>query len=703
MNRTPPLLVAAALLFWGWQTGLLVFAVVLALAVELPRWATARWEISDPEFRRLRDLCAILVIGSLIYRMMTRETGNELMSFFQALNFTARNRSMQEVMNSAFVFVQWWPLLFAPLMAAQVWSTARTTPFHIYSYIFGRRPQEGKPLAAGRVNIAWPYFVLTLIAASAVNTRSVWFYPVMCGLIGWALWSIQPRRTPAWLWASLFMLISLGGYWGHVSIRGLQSRLDNVFTQWLNNLTRREPGHLEARTAMGQVGRMKLSGRIVMWAEAPGPPPALLRDASYDRLAGTSWSASLRGYEDVVAAGAEATTWPLIPDQPAPHRVTLSMPFSKREGWISVPNGTTVLKNLPVGQVRTNAFGFIQLKETPGLIQFTAEYGAGPTHDHPPFRGRQKDEPNDLGVPPPEREAIQQIVHELGLRRGQLDQRVRIIADYFTRNYSYTTWLKAKDHLPRPGETPLGRFLTTAKTGHCEYFATATVLLLREAGIPARYANGYSVQEKKGDQYLIRERHAHAWALYWDERDQAWHDLDTTPGGWAEVEERENASIFEPLGDLWANLWHDFSVWRWTGEKGAMRKYVFAGIGLLIGVLVWRLLRGSKRAKAKPRTVETALDHALRLGIDSAFYEIERKLTGLGLERHPGEALANWLVRIQPLTPLPVARLRPLLALHYRYRFDPRGLTPRELATLAGEAQNWLATANEAESSVTTG
>ncbi|MBT8330725.1 MAG: transglutaminase-like domain-containing protein, partial [Deltaproteobacteria bacterium] len=36
-------------------------------------------------------------------------------------------------------------------------------------------------------------------------------------------------------------------------------------------------------------------------------------------------------------------------------------------------------------------------------------------------------------------------------------------------------------------------FLTRSRSGHCEYFATATVLLLRQAGIPARYARGYSV------------------------------------------------------------------------------------------------------------------------------------------------------------------------------------------------------------------
>jgi transglutaminase-like putative cysteine protease len=49
-------------------------------------------------------------------------------------------------------------------------------------------------------------------------------------------------------------------------------------------------------------------------------------------------------------------------------------------------------------------------------------------------------------------------------------------------------------------ETPLARFLLRTRSGHCEYFATATVLLLRQLGIPARYAVGYAVHEASGRQ-----------------------------------------------------------------------------------------------------------------------------------------------------------------------------------------------------------
>lgn len=691
--KIPPLLLPAALLFWGWQTGMLVFAVLLALALELPRWVEARLEFADTDFRRIRDLTAVLILGAAVYTIVTRGAPNEIAAFFQAANYTSRNRSLQEIVDSGLVFVQWWPLLLLPLAAAQRWSTAQSMPFHIYSYILGRKKRQPADLARGRVDVAWPYFLVVLLSACATNTRSAWFYPALCLLTGWALWSVRPRRVPAWFWAAVFAATAGAGHWGHHSIRGLQSYLDSKFSDWLNSLMRREPGHLEARTAMGQVGRKKLSGRIVIRLEAEGAPPALLRDSSYDLLEGTTWSVTRgkRGYEMVPPDGTDLETWRLLPDKAATSRVVISMPLDRRQGWLSVPNGTAVLSRLNVGEVYTNKFGFIRLDNPPGLVRFTASYGPGPTADHPPALEKEVDGWSDLDVPEAEQEHIRRIVRELGLRRKPLDAQVEAVTDYFSRNFTYTTWLKGREHLPRPGETALGRFLTTARSGHCEYFATATVLLLRAAGVPARYANGYSVQEKKGGQYIVRERHAHAWALYWDERDKAWHDLDTTPGGWAEVEARENASLFEPVRDFFSNVWHAFSVWRWTGEKGAMRKYILHVIVLLVAVLVWRLARAGKRARKKADLRTEGMTAVTRMGTDSAFYQIERKLTGLGLERRAGESLSCWLARIEPLTELPVAELRPLLALHYRCRFDPRGLSRAELALLAQGASGWLA------------
>src|SRR5687768_3950164 len=55
--NTPPMLVCAALLFWGWQTGLLPVAVVLACVLEGSRFSKVRWQFSQADLNRIWNLC----------------------------------------------------------------------------------------------------------------------------------------------------------------------------------------------------------------------------------------------------------------------------------------------------------------------------------------------------------------------------------------------------------------------------------------------------------------------------------------------------------------------------------------------------------------------------------------------------------------------------------------------------------------------
>lgn len=64
-----------------------------------------------------------------------------------------------------------------------------------------------------------------------------------------------------------------------------------------------------------------------------------------------------------------------------------------------------------------------------------------------------------------------------------------------------------------PSNRPfLDYFLFELKEGYCTYYATAMTLMLRLNKIPARYVEGFLMQEE-GEEgtYLVRKRHAHAW------------------------------------------------------------------------------------------------------------------------------------------------------------------------------------------------
>lgn len=97
---------------------------------------------------------------------------------------------------------------------------------------------------------------------------------------------------------------------------------------------------------------------------------------------------------------------------------------------------------------------------------------------------------------------------------------------------------------------PIEDFVTKHPQGHCEYFATALVLMLRSQNIPARLVAGYKTDEWNplGGFFQVRQLHAHTWVeVYLDPRhlppelirgerhwawaDGAWLRLDPTPGG----------------------------------------------------------------------------------------------------------------------------------------------------------------------------
>lgn len=71
-------------------------------------------------------------------------------------------------------------------------------------------------------------------------------------------------------------------------------------------------------------------------------------------------------------------------------------------------------------------------------------------------------------------------------------------------------------------------FLNDSDTGYCVHFASAATVLLRAAGIPARYVTGYTVSTDPGQTTTVREKHSHAWVeCYLDYI--GWVIMDPTP------------------------------------------------------------------------------------------------------------------------------------------------------------------------------
>ncbi|MBM3821505.1 MAG: DUF4129 domain-containing protein [Verrucomicrobia bacterium] len=230
----------------------------------------------------------------------------------------------------------------------------------------------------------------------------------------------------------------------------------------------------------------------------------------------------------------------------------------------------------------------------------------------------------------------------------------------------------------------MARFLTQTRSGHCEYFATAAALVLRELGIPARYISGYSMQEKRGEEWLVRGRHAHAWTLAWV--DGVWREIDLTPASWVEMESAR-ARFWEKLGDGFSAVRLFISKVRYgDGEwKGAIPWLML----LVLAYAGWRVYSGKQWKRNEPSV--HAVQRGLFPGQDSEFYRVERSMEEAGLPRRPGETLEQWLRRLGDGDRASAAELQSMLDLHYRLRFDPGGLTPPARARLREQVGAWEA------------
>jgi uncharacterized protein YbdZ (MbtH family) len=293
----------------------------------------------------------------------------------------------------------------------------------------------------------------------------------------------------------------------------------------------------------------------------------------------------------------------------------------------------------------------------------------------------------DTAVPAREVPALTEVISEMKLREPGREEAKVALSRFFREKFNYSSW-QGPDRAASTNETPLGRFLLTNRSGHCEYFATAATLLLRQLKIPARYAVGYAVHEISGQKYVVRQRDAHAWCLVWNGEKQLWEDFDTTPASWVEAEGKR-ASDLQWLSDAWSRLGFEFAKLRWGQTR--LRQYILWGLGPVLALLLYQIIFRSRRQRKRgsaPRP-ELAVNWP---GLDSEFYEVERKLIQRGLGRQPGEPLSAWLARIaaDPAVAGLRSPLLELLRLHYRLRFDPQGLDAAERATLRRDTQACL-------------
>jgi hypothetical protein len=655
--NTPPLLVGAAIIFWGWQTGLLIIAVVIALVLEGSRYINIRFDFSREDINRFSDLSSIIIIGIFVYLLVLSRSAVAVLSL-----------------------IKWMPLALLPLFISQVYGKKNEIDISALFLMYRRKnkPLETRPV---NVNISYPYFALCIVSASTANSGTPDFYGSMFALVVWALWYIRQKRFSVILWLVLLLFSGVTGYIGQYGLHQLQLSLERMAITRFADLFSKDPDPYKVMTSIGDVGSLKLSDSILFRVkpETFEEQTILLRETSYNVYRKSIWFAQGAHFTEM-KPGKDRSTWRVgrYPDERGKY-IIIYQSFNEGRGMLRLPLNVYELNELPVTGLKGNQYGAFRVEEGPGFIKFKVRPAKNTALDSLPDEG-------DLNIPEEEAIAIMKIANQLGLESLNPEEVVQRVVNYFKNNFIYS--LVQKRH--KTSATPIENFLLNSKKGHCEFFATATVLLLRAAGIPARYAVGYSVQEFNDLEncFVVRARHAHAWTLVYI--DGAWRNLDTTPASWITAEE-ENASLLEPFKDLVSYLLFKFKEWRWTEKETEPAKYL---VWLLIPLVIFIFYKfySRKQFKKKREKEEYREIIDIRKGIDSPFYQIEEKLLQTGCVRRPSETLTNWTKRLEEVHFKSdfSESLASIMNIHYRYRFDPEGISADEMAVFRSDVQSWL-------------
>jgi hypothetical protein len=181
----------------------------------------------------------------------------------------------------------------------------------------------------------------------------------------------------------------------------------------------------------------------------------------------------------------------------------------------------TLELEIPVRAVGLSRGGTVSMRDEPHeVLQYRAGLGRAPALVGSPPEGDADPTLSQAGVTERLAELASRVAGD-----GTPAARARRIESHLIAGYEYTL-----DFVGRRAEDPIEDFLFTYRSGHCEYFASAMVLMLRSQGIPARFVTGFLGGEYNPLEgyFIVRQSNAHAWVEAFLP-EQGWQTYDPTP------------------------------------------------------------------------------------------------------------------------------------------------------------------------------
>ncbi|MDQ6988424.1 MAG: transglutaminase domain-containing protein, partial [Mariprofundaceae bacterium] len=540
-----------SLLFWAWQIQILWLGTFLAVLLLLVFVLDKRVKVGRHSCHQIADLCFLIAAGIFAFYWLDNKTSKPLFPTLRLL-----------------------PIAFFPLLFLQYLQQGQLLPRSTLLLI-QRKSSD----------IPWidmmPWFVLLcLFCAGAAEEKNIWYFPALATFILLLVFSqsFEQRLRQKGVLTLLFTLVAGLAFMLQLGLVELQQRVEMGMNQWLTS----QFDQSQTSTAIGRVGRLKLSDDIVFRVQTRKPltSPLLLQTGSYQSYIREQWLAGSWKDKDIVL---NQQGWLLRPEKSGEQqKLHFLQSLAGKKKTLSIPLHSYRIQNLSANSVRIQQGGSVVVEPAQNFAMFDVWVG-GQGDNLAEVSAR------DLRVPKQEAAAIALVAKALNLYQIMQENGekavLKTLRDYFWREYTYSTWIDEG----QAEQSPLADFLLRTHSGHCEYFATATVLLLREVGIAARYAVGYSMQEWDADHhyYVVRGRDAHAWALV--ELGGSWLNVDHTPPDWFALEDKDR-SAFQDFKDVWSAWMLKVEIWRNTESTDNTSLWLLVLL-VLFSFLAWRILR----------------------------------------------------------------------------------------------------------------
>ncbi len=299
------------------------------------------------------------------------------------------------------------------------------------------------------------------------------------------------------------------------------------------------------RVSLGTIGRIRRDDTVVLRVEtlqgtAPAPETAYWRGLAFDRFDGRSWAVSqFPGRRARQRLNGSPRFGANLGAGPTPDALAQRIVREPVRAGVLFGAGPVLRVEGPLDHLELDANGGIYFPAGPDeRIRYTLwtdarNWGESDLrrdraiHPLEPGPASERRSARYLALPQFD-PAVAQLAREIAGEFSRDSDRLRAIERYLREVGRYTD---APPDMGTDGErSPIESFLLDGLEGHCEYFASAMVVLARSLDMPARLVNGFAGGRvnRIGRFFELTRSDAHAWVEVHYEQ-AGWVRYDPTP------------------------------------------------------------------------------------------------------------------------------------------------------------------------------